>query len=74
MCPELIPPVNGVIEYSINVTLVIAEYSCKIGYSLHGDVQRFCNDSGKWTGTVPGCVNNGMSIYVYEAWKNFYLY
>ena len=62
-CPELIPPINGSIEYSINDTYyVIAEYSCNTGYTLNGNAMRLCNDTGVWDGTAPSCVDNGECI------------
>ena len=61
-CSELLPPLNGSIAYSINDTFVIAEHSCKTVFSLHdGDVERFCDEAGVWTGTKPICVDDGMS-------------
>ena len=64
-CPELYPPINGSIAYSINDTLVAAEYSCRVGYSLSdGDVVRYCNDSGIWSGTEPICLDDGMTVCV----------
>ena len=64
-CPELYPPINGSIAYSINDTLVTAEYSCRVGYSLSdGDVLRYCNDSGIWSGTEPICLDDGMTVCV----------
>ena len=63
-CPELIPPINGSIAYSINDTHVIAEYSCHTGYSLNGDIRRYCNDTGVWDGTSTSCVDDGESVYL----------
>ena len=64
-CPELFPPLNGSITYSISDTLVTAEYSCRAGYSLSdGDIVRYCNGSGIWSGSEPICVDDGMTIII----------
>ncbi|KAK6022015.1 sushi domain protein [Ostertagia ostertagi] len=32
-----------------------AVYSCELGYELIGDVERLCDETARWSGTIPKC-------------------
>ena len=48
---------NGMISYS-DPTLgegCVATHSCDTGYFLNGDMNRFCQSNGTWSGSAPAC-------------------
>lgn len=66
LCPTLVPPVNGMINYDMDMTTpfdyqTMATYSCNAGYTLSGgNSVRTCGSSptdgsGQWSGTAPTC-------------------
>ena len=67
MCPDIADPVNGQINFSLDVLApfdfgTVATYSCCTGFGLNGgDVTRMCEGDGsssigEWSGTAPTCV------------------
>ncbi|KAK5972897.1 hypothetical protein GCK32_009030, partial [Trichostrongylus colubriformis] len=32
-----------------------AVYSCELGYEVNGDVERLCDETARWSGTIPKC-------------------
>lgn len=36
-------------------------YTCDIGYTLVGNVERVCQSDGTWSGTRPECLGNAYS-------------
>lgn len=46
---------NGRVEFSSTNVGSIANYFCKNGFSLVGEGQRRCQQSGQWSGVEPTC-------------------
>ena len=68
MCPSLLPPANGDINYSGSGFgyLTMANYVCNIGYRLVGDRSSTCvgssSGSGEWTRPEPTCLRKSSSL------------
>ena len=58
MCPELLSPVNGTVQYSGVGVESVAEYSCDCGFILLGASRRVCQPSNTWTGEEPTCLKS----------------
>ena len=54
-CDDLDDPGHGAVSYTATVYDSVASYSCDVGYSLNGDDERMCLESGEWSGTAPSC-------------------
>ena len=54
MCPDLVPPENGQVEFTTNVGDT-AVYTCNAGYILSGARTRLCLPGGVWNGSDPIC-------------------
>ena len=54
-CDDLDDPGHGAVSYTATVYDSVASYSCDAGYSLSGDDERRCMQSGEWSGTAPSC-------------------
>ena len=54
MCPSLMNPENGRVEFTTNVGDT-ATYTCDDDYILSGDSTRLCLASGMWSGNAPTC-------------------
>lgn len=48
-------PGNGTRSYNDIFAGSIVTYNCKFGFRLVGNIQRTCQESGMWNGTVPMC-------------------
>ncbi len=73
-CPDLLPPINGMIIYSGGSTGIRffgsgATYTCNPGYTLAGGATRFCVGGGRWNGSPPTCQGECNSCIV-----NYYEY
>ena len=57
-CSPLDDPNFGSVttHYNSTIKLFVAEYSCKDDFTIVGDNQRYCHDSGYWSGKKPYCV------------------
>ena len=57
-CPEPKNPNFGsvTIHYDATIDLFVAEYTCEGDFTVVGDTQRYCLDSGHWSGREPYCV------------------
>ena len=67
-------PANGVVTVSNAVFDSVANYSCKIGYHLSGDVSRRCGRDGEWSNRQPTCAGKYRARYwrdnvAYKKWK-----
>lgn len=49
-------PTNGLKQLSSTTFGSTVRYSCRQGYRLEGQVQRSCQASGRWSGTLAQCV------------------
>ena len=56
-------PANGVVTVSNAVFDSVANYSCKIGYYLSGDVSRRCGRDGEWSNRQPTCAGKYRARY-----------
>ena len=54
MCPDLVPPKNGNVEFTTKVGDT-ATYTCDDRYTLSGDSTRLCLPGGMWNGSDPVC-------------------
>ena len=54
-CPALTNPDNGVVSGTSNTFESIATYTCNEGYTLTGDMTRFCQANEMWSGSDPTC-------------------
>jgi len=54
-CPELSAGDNQTVTVTTNSTLTMATFTCDLHYSLHGNHQLMCLETGNWSGTVPSC-------------------
>lgn len=58
-CPTLLAPGNGKMSLSTSsLGIVIATFTCNLGYNLVGEYQRACQ-GGTWTGVSPFCIAKG---------------
>ena len=57
-CPALMDPNFGTVtaHYDSTIDLFVAKYTCKEDYTIVGDSQRYCLESGYWSGREPYCV------------------
>ena len=57
-CPTLKDPSFGAVttDYNSTIDLFVAEYTCKDDFAIVGDSQRYCLESGYWSGREPYCV------------------
>ena len=54
-CGSVPSPPNGDVTLSGTMFSSVANYSCKVGYTLSGDVSRTCQANGMWSNTEPSC-------------------
>lgn len=47
--------VSAMLAYSSTVFNSTVEYTCDIGYDIHGNTSRVCLASGQWSGLAPEC-------------------
>ena len=50
-CPSLLYPDKG----TLRIHRREAIYDCQDGYTLVGNIRRYCQKNGKWTGEEPFC-------------------
>ena len=57
-CSALKDPNFGsvTVHYDSAIDLFVAEYTCEGDFTIAGDNQRYCLDSGHWSGKEPYCV------------------
>ena len=55
-CGSLTSPPNGQVTVSTTTFNSLATYACNTGFTLEGNMQRTCQDSGFWSGTDPTCI------------------
>ena len=57
-CPALKDPSFGSVstDYNSTIDLFVAVYACKDDFTIVGDSQRYCLESGHWSGREPYCV------------------
>ena len=61
ICPDLEPPVNGIISYDPDMTPpfrdigTVATHACEEGFVLLGAGTRECEDGGMWSEIPPTC-------------------
>ena len=60
LCPTLIDINNGDVFVSTNGTVTTAIFSCSNGYSIHGNIELFCDITSYWSSASPTC---GMYTY-----------
>ena len=67
-CPHLNYPSYGYIATSRGYVYgSVATYSCRKGYYLYGNAQRYCLSTGVWGGVAPTCCK---LVYVMSRWFN----
>ena len=55
-CGNLTDPANGQVTRTAGTTFgQTATYSCNTGYNLVGSINRTCQSTGVWSGSVPTC-------------------
>lgn len=58
-CGILGDPTDGKVVQRGSTIGSIASYSCSSGFTLQGDSERFCTNTGHWSGVAPRCVSSG---------------
>ena len=60
VCPNLRGPGNGAVQ----VSGIVATYSCNSGYDLRGNRRRICSN-GVWSGSEPSCERSEPILHRY---------
>ena len=69
-CGTLSNPANGQVNHTAGTTLgQTATYSCNTGYNLVGNINRTCQATGGWSGSVPACQSMSLCMYVLNRLK-----
>ena len=55
MCPELDPPLNGVVRIQNLLPGGTAMYECNNGFLRNGVLTRQCGTNEQWAGVAPTC-------------------
>ena len=63
LCPDLVNPTDGSVQYTTLTPGSVATYTCNDGYQAVGEVTRTCETNGTWTGDSPVCENGKKSDY-----------
>ena len=57
-------PRNGIVSLPSGTHLNdYAHYSCTTGYTVEGSERRRCQESGLWSGNMPGCLGKYAAVY-----------
>lgn len=59
-CPEVLPPVNGLVTQLGNTPGDLAIYSCIGIFEPSGETLRRCGPDGQWEGEAPRCEGEEM--------------
>ncbi|XP_022089140.1 sushi domain-containing protein 2-like isoform X2 [Acanthaster planci] len=64
ICSSLDVPPNGAKEVSRSTLGGVASFTCDDGYTLRGESELTCQETGTWSGEVPTCEASGL-----QAWQ-----
>ena len=69
LCPALLIPSNGAIEYDMDAVngrypaYTVAHFSCHYGYKMNGSRSRTCQNSETWNMHTPTCNQSNDNFY-----------